>query len=78
MHLPTYSIETSLGRRPRSERDPRQLAGQSDVPAATLALVDRHTTMRTSTPWSRLPRSNAFLKTVVPFLEADRLSATGA
>ena len=63
-----YAIETSLGAG-RVLRNVRQLARQSHVPRRELVLVDRHTTMAHIDPLVDVPRRNAFLKTVVPFLK---------
>jgi pimeloyl-ACP methyl ester carboxylesterase len=64
--LPIYAIATSLG-------DGRVLAGakalarQSHV-RKRLVLVDRHTTYDHIDPLSAVPKKNAFLHTVIPFL----------
>ncbi len=68
VHLPMYAIETSLGAG-RVLRNVRQLARQSGVPRRKLVLVDRHTTMAHIDPLVDVPRRNALLKTVVPFLK---------
>jgi hypothetical protein len=71
VHLPMYAIETSLGAG-RVLRSVRALARRSGVPRRRLVLVDRHTTMAHIDPLVDLPRRNAFLTTVVPFLERIR------
>jgi hypothetical protein len=68
VHLPMYAIETSLGAG-RVLKNVRALARRSGVPRRRLVLVDRHTTMAHIDPLVDVPRRNAFLKTVVPFLK---------
>jgi hypothetical protein len=67
VHLPMYAIETSLGAG-RVLNNVRALARRSGVPRRRVVLVDRHTTMAHIDPLVDVPRRNAFLKTVVPFL----------
>jgi hypothetical protein len=67
VHLPMYAIETSLGAG-RVLRSVRALARRSGVPRRKLVLVDRHTSMAHIDPLVDVPRRNAFLTTVVPFL----------
>jgi hypothetical protein len=68
VQLPMYAIETSLGAG-RVLKNVRALARRSGVPRRKLVLVDRHTTMAHIDPLVDVPRRNAFLKTVVPFLK---------
>jgi hypothetical protein len=65
--LPMYAIETSLGAG-RVLRSVRTLARRSGEPRRRLVLVDRHTTMDHIDPLVDVPRRNAFVQTVVPFL----------
>jgi hypothetical protein len=67
VRLPMYAFETSLGAG-RVLRSVRALARQSGVPRRDLVLVDRHRTYAHIDPLVAVPRRNAFLKTVVPFL----------
>jgi hypothetical protein len=71
VHLPMYAIETSLGAG-RVVKNVRALARRSDVPRRRLVLVDRHASMAHIDPLVDVPRRNAFLKTVVPFLKRIR------
>jgi hypothetical protein len=71
VHLPMYAIETSLGAG-HVLRSVRALARRSRVPRRKLVLVDRHTSMAHIDPLVDIPRRNAFLKTVVPFLKRIR------
>jgi hypothetical protein len=66
-----YAIETSLGAG-HVLRSVRALARRSRVPRRKLVLVDRHTSMAHIDPLVDIPRRNAFLKTVVPFLKRIR------
>jgi pimeloyl-ACP methyl ester carboxylesterase len=66
VHLPIYAIATSLGDG-RALRGAKALARRSHV-RKRLVLVDRHKTDDHIDPLSALPRKNAFLKTVIPFL----------
>jgi hypothetical protein len=66
VRVPIYAIETSLGAG-RVLNGARRLAKRSHV-ARRLRLVDRHRTYDHIDPLSALPRKNAFVKTVVPFL----------
>ena len=70
VHLPIYAIETSLGAG-RVLKGARQLAKRSHV-THRLRLVDRHRTYDHIDPLSALPRKNAFVETVVPFLRRLR------
>ena len=70
VHLPIYAIETSLGAG-RVLEGARRLARRSHA-ARRLKLVDRHRTYDHIDPLSALPGSNAFLKTVIPFLRRVR------
>jgi hypothetical protein len=65
--LPMYAIETSLGAG-RVLESVRALARRSGEPRRRLVLVDRHTTYDHIDPLVAVPRRNAFVKTVVPFL----------
>jgi hypothetical protein len=65
--LPMYAIETSLGAG-RVLRGVRALARHSGVPRRDLVLVDRHRTYDHLDPLVALPKRNALLKTLVPFL----------
>jgi hypothetical protein len=71
VHLPMYAIETSLGAG-HVLRSVRALARRSGVPRRRLVLVDRHASMAHIDPLVAVPRRNAFLKTVVPFLKRMR------
>jgi hypothetical protein len=62
--VPIYAIETSLGAG-RVLKGARALARRSHV---RVKLVDRHRTYDHIDPLSALPRKNAFLNTVIPFL----------
>jgi len=70
VRLPIYAIETSLGAG-RVLNGARRLAKRSHA-ARRLRLVDRHRTYNHIDPLSALPRRNAFVKTVVPFLHHVR------
>jgi hypothetical protein len=65
--LPMYAFETSLGAG-RVLRGVRALARHSGVPRRDLVLVDRHRSYDHLDPLVALPKRNAFLKTLVPFL----------
>jgi hypothetical protein len=67
VRLPMYAIETSLGAG-RVLKSVRALAGRSGEPRRRLVLVDRHRSYDHIDPLVAVPRRNAFLKTVVPFL----------
>lgn len=64
MRIPIYTLEASLG-------EGRVLAapGRSKVRRRDVTLVDRGTTCAHIDPLTAHPRKNAFLRTVVPFLE---------
>jgi hypothetical protein len=64
--LPIYAIGTSLGDG-RVLRGAKALARRSHV-RKRLVLVDRHTSYDHLDPLSALPKNNAFLRTVIPFL----------
>lgn len=65
--LPIYAIETSLGAG-RVLKGARALARRSRLPRRMVTLVDRHTTYDHIDPLSAVPETNAFLRTVIPFL----------
>jgi hypothetical protein len=69
VHVPIYAIETSLGAG-RVLKGARALARRSHV--KRVKLVDRHRTYDHIDPLSAVPRHNAFLKTVIPFLRRVR------
>jgi hypothetical protein len=69
VHVPIYAIETSLGAG-RVLKGARALARRSHV--KRMKLVDRHRTYDHIDPLSAVPRHNAFLKTVIPFLRRVR------
>jgi hypothetical protein len=71
VRLPMYAFETSLGAG-RVLRSVRALARQSGVPRRRLVLIDRHKGYDHLDPLVAVPRRNAFLKTVVPFLRRIR------
>jgi hypothetical protein len=66
--LPIYAFETSLGKG-RVLAAARALAERAGVPARKLRLVDRSATNAHCDPIFDDPRTNAFVKTVVPFLK---------
>ena len=66
LHLPIYAIETSLGAG-RVLRGAKALARRSHI--RRLKLVDRHRTYDHIDPLSALPSRNAFVRTLIPFLE---------
>lgn len=68
VHLPIYAFDTSLGNG-RVGLAARALARQSGVPKRWVTIVNRSETFAHIDPLSAAPRKNAFLKTVVPFLE---------
>jgi hypothetical protein len=68
--LPIYAIETSLGAG-RVLRGARALARRSHV-RGRLKLVDRHRSYDHVDPLAALPATNAFVKTVIPFLRRVR------
>jgi hypothetical protein len=66
--LPIYAFETSLGKG-RVLAAARALAKRAGVPARKLTLVDRSASNAHCDPIFDDAKSNAFLKTVVPFLK---------
>lgn len=71
LRRPMYAFETSLGDG-RVLKGARALARRARLPRRKLTLVDRSSTNAHIDPIDDLPRRNAFLKTVVPFLEKLR------
>ena len=66
--LPMYSFDTSLGDG-RVAKATWRLAEQSHVPASEVRTVQKVGTYGHIDPLSALPKKNAFIKTVVPFLK---------
>jgi hypothetical protein len=71
LELPIYAFETSLGAG-RVLKGARALARRSRLPRRMLTLVDRHKTYAHIDPLSAVPETNAFVRTVVPFLRRHR------
>jgi hypothetical protein len=68
VHVPIYAIETSF-LHGRILTAARALARRAHVPARDVKLADRSATYAHCDPLFDDPASNAFLATVVPFLE---------
>ena len=66
--VPIYAFETSLGKG-RVLAAARALARRAGVPDRKVTLVDRSATDAHCDPLFDAPRTNAFLRTVVPFLQ---------
>lgn len=71
LDLSIYAFETSLGKG-RVLRGARALARRSGISARRVTLVDRSATYAHVDPLTARPDRNAFVKTVVPFLERIR------